>query len=78
MRGPIGLVHRSLYEVIWVLALLTGVFLLCLWARHFTLDLPLSTKYHRSVIEIAKKCIMRTSDGLAFHETGIGPLLWPI
>ena len=54
MRGPIGLVHRSLYEVIWVLALLTGVFLLCLWSRHFTLDLPLSTKYHRSVIETEK------------------------
>ena len=48
------------------------VIVLCSWARHFTLTVPLSTQEYKLVLA---KCWGVTCDGLASHPGGIAIFL---
>ena len=51
------------------------VIVLCSWARHFTLTVPLSTQEYKWV---PAKCWGVTCDGLATHPGGIAIFLGPV
>ena len=55
------------------------VIVLCSWARHFTLAVPLSTQEYKWVPTECQgnltKCLRVTCDGLAFHPGGVAILL---
>ena len=63
---------------VWVRAL-AGDIVLCSWARHSTLTLPLSTQVYKWVLAICRgnltNCGEVTCDGLAFHPGGVEILL---
>ena len=52
---------------------LAGVIVLCFWARHFTITVPLSTQEYKWVP--ATKCWLVTCDGLASHPGEVVILL---
>ena len=56
-----------------------GVIVLCSWARHYTLTVPLSTQEYKWVPVNCqgnlKKCWGLTCDGLASHSGGVAILL---
>ena len=56
-----------------------GVVVLCSWARHFTLTVPLSTQEYKWVPGNCQgnltKCWGVTCDGLAYHPGGVAILL---
>ena len=70
--------HRSPDREVRVRAL-AGVIVLCSWARHFTLTVPLSTQEYKWVPancqENLTKCLGVTCDGLASHTGGVAILL---
>ena len=55
------------------------VIVLCSWARHFTLTVPLSTQEYKWVLATCQgnltKCLEVTCDGLASHPGGVAILL---
>ena len=55
------------------------VIVLCSWAKHFTLTVPLSTQEYKWVPANCQgnlmKCWGVTCDGLAFHPGGVAILL---
>ena len=54
------------------------VIVLCSWAKHFTLTVPLSTQEYRSINGYQgnlTKCWEVTCDGLASHPGGVAILL---
>ena len=53
--------------VVWVWALARNI-VLCYWARHFTLTVPLSTQVYKWVL--ANLMLGETCDGLASHPGG--------
>ena len=72
------LVCSTPVRAVWVRALVRDI-LLCSWARHFTLTVPLSTRgkngYRQIVGENLTNCGEVTCDGLASHPGEVEILL---
>ena len=62
-------VRSSLDRAVWVRAL-AGDVVLCFWARHFTLTVPLSTQVYKWVLADLMLLGVTACDGLASHPWG--------